>query len=249
MKIPTLKFLSLPMRSQTGKIFGQIKLFALPLITLAVFLGVVVLAGPRISTILELSKSIKVLDEKRLVLKEKSETLSSLEGSDLRSKVIQIEKSLPSQKDIPGLLFSIDKLAADNGVFITSIQLSPGEITATSSAVAQASKLPIKLSIAGGYEGIKSFLSQAISTNRILKVTRANLTAAQSSASISASLEVETYFLPLETVRFSTGDPLPKISAEEEKALERARLQPDFSQLPFGEKPPPGGRPNPFERF
>lgn len=247
MKKPDLKFLNLPMKARSGKILSQLKVFLLPIITVFALFFVLIVAGPRVPDIIELSKSVKTLDQKRLVLEEKVKALSSLDSSSLKSKVQQSEKALPSQKDVPGILFATEKLASDNGVSITSIQLTPGEITATSSAATAVSKLPIRLTVAGGYDGIKNFLSQAIVTNRIMKVLRATLTSG-STASISAALEVETYFLPLDTVRFKFDDPLPNLTQEEEKALERSGSQPDFSQLP-SERPPTGGRPNPFERF
>lgn len=248
MKGINLTLANIPFAGKNIKIFAKIRTFALPVITVVVLLLVLFLIQPRITSILELSKSVKALDQKNKVLEEKVQAVGLLDGGDLRSKIVEAEKALPSEKDIPGLLFSVDKLASDTGVIITSIQLTPGEITATASASQAFDKLPVRISIGGPYEGVRDFLTKSVSTNRIFKVLKASLTTGQGEASISVSLELETYFLPLTNVRFKMEDPLPKMTPEEEKAIERAITQPDLSTLPEG-RPPTGGRLNPFLRF
>lgn len=234
--------------SKKIKVFGQVKTFALPIITVIVFLFVLFLVQPRISSILELSESVKVLEQQTKVLEEKIGSLGQIDGQDLRSKIQQAEKALPSEKDVPSLLFSVDKLATDTGVSVTSLQLTPGEITATTSASQSFDKLPIRLSIGGSYEGVRDFLTKSVSSNRIFKILKVSLTTGQGQASISASLDLEVYFLPLTNVRFKIEDPLPKMTPEEEKAIERALAQPDLF-TPSETRPSTSGRINPFSRF
>lgn len=231
-----------------SKFLGKFRLFVLPVVTVIVLVVAFQLLAPRIKDILALNKSIKDLEGKVANVDKKLSILASLDSNILQAQVVEAEKALPSQKDIPGLLAALDRLAQNSGVSITSFQVAPGQVTATTSAQAVgAESLPFKLSLAGGYNGIKDFLSRAVHSNRTLRVRSVAMTAQSGPASVSASLDMETFYQILAKIKFAPSDRLPDITVEEQKALEEASRRPYLSEI-SGSRPPTG-KVNPFESF
>jgi len=248
MKIgPSLAGGSSPLYS---KIFSSLTIFLLPAITVVVVVFAFFLLNPRVRDIFVLNRSIKDLEGKVANVDRKLSILSSKDSNMLLSQVREAEKALPSQKDIPGLLSSLDRLAQETGVSITSFQVSPGEVTATFSAQAVgAESLPFKMAISGGYDGVRNFLTRAVNTNRTLRIRSVAITAqAQAGqASVSASLDMETFYQIIAKIKFAPSDRLPDITTEEQKALEKASQRPYLSEI-SGTRPPTG-KLNPFQSF
>jgi len=236
--------------SNFSKSFGNLTVFLLPSIAVVTVIFAFLLINPRIKDILDLNKSIKDLENKVANVDRKLSILSSLDSNSLLSQVTEAEKALPSQKDIPGLLSSLDRLAQETGVSITSFQVVPGEITATSSAKAiGAESLPFKMSVSGSYEGVKSFLSKAVNSNRTLRIRSVAISAKSQAgqSSVSASLDMEAFYQVISRIIFAPSERLPDITVEEQKALEKARLRPNLSEVPGAIAPT--GKVNPFQSF
>lgn len=231
-----------------SKILGKLKLFILPAIAVVVVIVAFYLLNPRVRDIFVLNKSIKDLEGKIANVDKKLSILQLLDSNVLLSQVREAEKALPSEKDIPGLLAALDRLAQETGISITSFQVVPGEVTATGSAQAVgAESLPFKMSIAGGYDSVKSFLTRAVNSNRALRIRSVAMTTQAGPASTSASLDMETFYQMIAKIKFAPSDKLPDITAEEQRALEKASQRPYFSEI-SGTRPPTG-KINPFESF
>jgi len=231
------------------KILGNLTIFILPAISVILVIFAFFLIAPRVGDILVLSKSIKSLEGKVASVDQKLTVLASLDSNMLISQVAEADKALPREKDVPGLLATLDNLAQGTDVSITSFQIVPGLVTATGSAQATGvQSMPFKMSIAGSYEGVKSFLTKAVNSNRTLRIrSMAMSTKSQEEASVSAALDMETFYQEIERIKFRPSDKLPDITREEQDALEKASQRPNLSEV--SKVRPPTGKFNPFQPF
>jgi Tfp pilus assembly protein PilO len=238
----------LPPAYSKTKIIDKFKLFILPAIAVIFVIIAFQLLSPRVKDIFVLNKSIKDLEGKVANVDKKLSILASLDNNTLLAQVREAEEALPSEKDIPGLLASLDRLAYETGVSIVSFQVAPGEVTATTSAQAVgAESLPFRMSVAGGYDSVKNFLTKAVNSNRALRIRSVAMTTQAGPASVSASLDMETFYQVIAKIKFAPSDRLPDITAEEQRVLEKASQRPYLSEI-SGVRPPTG-KVNPFAPF
>jgi Tfp pilus assembly protein PilO len=112
----------------------------------------------------------------------------------LVEKINFYEQSLPSEKEIPALLESLSKLAAETGIKIDSIQPLQIKKKAKSRGSALYQELPILIRGKCGYHALGYFINKLENAARFMKITDISISGgAGSYKTQNFTLEVTTY--------------------------------------------------------
>lgn len=171
-------------------------------------------------------KSNRDLTTNRKTLVELTKKVTSLEGlskPELTDKVDLVLKILPSEKDVPGNLFVLKKLALNNELMVSELSIPEvGEIASSSAETQKTSKdeilpsLAVKLTLVGSREKIISFLQQVETVAPLMKVS--GLTMSQKMEGLDEALvDIRTYFLPFPKTIGKLEQPIVPVTSQEEK--------------------------------
>lgn len=226
----------------TQKLLQRYKVYLLPVVTVVLVIGLTItFLQPKISDILrareELSQGKSKLDR----LTQKASTLSSLDQTALRSKFKTLEGALPSEKDIPGFLVGIQRIANEASISVEAVELSAGSISTGS---AQTKTVPggtnssqvvtAKVTIKGTFGAIRAFLDKSSQTRRLVSIKGISLggtEAQKASGEITIDLSFSIYFQPLPTTLGEISASLPQITTEEDKIYQKIANFPLYSSF------------------
>ncbi len=198
--------------AQTKELFMRhYRLAAFLSVVLILGLGYFLLLGPKYQELKSggqfnlKSKQIelKTLERQLADLKALKQNLADLAGQDL-SKLRFI---LPAERDLPGLLVQLEKIASENDFILLSVGLSSASGPARLDSARPAKgavednyglkKLNLSLALAGGnYPDLLRLLDAFEYNLRLMDVASINFTPVQTSSSQSSySLNLITYYL------------------------------------------------------
>lgn len=182
-------------------------------------------------------------------LEDKLEALEAIDEIKLQEKATLSLKALPARKDVFEAMEVIDRLAQETGVIIEKLSVNPGEIEeeegGTEAKIRKEELLAFKLELLGTQEQLQKFLESLGEFIPLADTKRVTLGASEGVSSSEFSLEL--YFSPLPKEIGRPEDPLPELSAEEEKILEKIAGLPYYvSEVVLTPAFTPSGRTNPF---
>lgn len=242
------------------KILDKYRSYLMPL---AILLLIVVLTvsfvEPKISEIASLQQKISANKVRLDNLTQKANLLNSLDPGQLRVKFKTLEGALPSEKDIPGFLVQMQKIANEASVSVDKVELSAGSIS-TGSAQTQATTaktkktepdlVSAKVTITGTFTGLRQFLDKASQARRLLNIKGVNLggnAAQKANGPISLELIFSVYYQSLPISLGEIASPLPQVSTDEEKVYQTVAKYPLYSTFEgAGSVNVPVGKSDPF---
>lgn len=174
-------------------------------------------------------------------LQTKLADLESLNEFELQERTNLSLKAIPDKKNVIGVMSSLRTQAAEGGLAIESLSVSPGELAATGSAKASLGKLDFKLEIKGSLEKILDLFGKIQESLPLVSLKQVKIGLSADNATVELTLE--SYFLPLPQTLGTIDSPVPKLTSDEEKVLTQISK---FSYLPAASFPPGTGRANPF---
>ena len=186
-----------------------------------VILSAVFVVKPKVEALLSTRKQIKANQEKLVKISEKVVFLKKYSQADLQSKVNQLLKVLPSEKDVSSLVFTLKNLAEESGLEIASLSLNPGELATESAEVKKKlseNLMEITMTIAGNEEKIYEYLDKIETTAPITKVVTYSGKVEQDIS--ESKIGLETYFLPIPKT-LGKAEELVVITKEEEEVREK----------------------------
>ncbi|HAA05546.1 MAG TPA: hypothetical protein DCZ69_01065 [Syntrophobacteraceae bacterium] len=133
----------------------------------------------------EISAQKKKLDELKLA-KTQAEKLEG-EIAKLEEEFNQLVKLLPDQREIPGLLGSVSKLAAQSGLEQVSFLPQPEQMHDFYATI------PVRVELAGSYHELGVFLDKVSKLDRIVKVDSLTLTRMKQPPKLQVGCTVLTY--------------------------------------------------------
>lgn len=242
-----IRSLSIP--KPIGVVTGKYSNYLLPAVT-----GIIVLflllwvVKPRFSEIFQLKEKIAQSKQDVVTLNNKLTALQGFDRDKLLADARKVEIALPSEKDLPSLLSILERLAAETGAAIASVQLTPGQIAPTGGG-GEAANFPVKVTIAGSFAQIKSFLGSVTNASRVVTVRNLTITSSTTQqASLSATLNLESFFQSLTATKFKTSDPLQNLTTEEQEVLAKITVPLPVVITPPAQ-PPVTGKADPFAPF
>ncbi len=253
------------------KIFGMetmlLKVFVLPVcLVVMFFISLSLVIRPRFEEVGVIRKERKEVAEKTKLVEEKRDYLLSVDEQELQKQADFLGKALLQEKDAYLLVGVIRKVAKDNGFYIQSFSVSPGELgteaeesevsgveVTEKSAIDVVDRIPISFMVAGPKENYLDFLSAVEKTLPILSLGTFDMTTG--GQMVKLGLDVVAYYIE-EKSEFNVLDfSLVELMLSEEEqellrslsqfkdagvgSLQELRMDGDFVEY---------DRPNPFSR-
>ncbi len=236
-------------RPLAGVLGGKYATYLLPVISaLIVLILLLFVVKPRFLDIFKLRNNIAQAKQDVVVLESKLTTLKGFNQDKLLSDVKKVEVSLPSDKDLPGLLLTLERIAAETGVSIAAVQLTPGQISPTP-AGGEVENFPVKATITGNFFQVKNYLVSVFGSPRMVAVKSVTITSgtAGAVASLSATLNLDSFFQQLAATKVVVRDPLQNLTSTELQILEKIAVPAPVAGVP--PPPPVTGKADPFAPF
>jgi type IV pilus assembly protein PilO len=144
---------------------------------------------PQADKIQSLETDIKAQEMKLAELKRAAEQVQVLEAeiAKLEEEFGKLVALLPDQREIPGLLASVSKLAAQSGLEQVSFQPQPEQMHEFYAII------PVRLELIGSYHELGVFLDKVSKLDRIVKVDNLGLTRSKEPPKLQVGCNVLTY--------------------------------------------------------
>ncbi|HEY5601237.1 MAG TPA: type 4a pilus biogenesis protein PilO [Patescibacteria group bacterium] len=228
--------------AKSNPLFAEIKSYGLPIIIIIVVsILVLFIIKPRVADIFKVRKEVEADKIKLASLQNKSSDLKSVNYSSLLSDISLAQKAVPSDKNIPMLIIGVERLAAESGVKIESIQLAPGDVSKNPTQTSM-SQIDFKLSVSGAYENVKGFFEKSLVALRLYKISDFNLIT--NPAGITVNMNASAFSVADPKIGPDIAEPLPKLSVPERNTFDKIKAFTDYSSLTVSTSS--ASRANPF---
>lgn len=226
---------------------------------------------PQFQQIVEAQQKLKGEKDRLEQLIKKARQLEKLDEETLKNNLQTTQHTLPSEKDVAGLLFTVARLQSEATVSAEKLELTPGLIStpsATPSAgylatpsgakeekkpmetkreVPQLSSLDFSVSLVGEFGGIRYFLEKIKGINPLLVTPDIKISQREGEENVRAELKILSSYQLLPMTLGKIEDPLPVLTDKDENTLSEISRLPIYSQIPSGLIQAIVGKVNPFE--
>lgn len=205
-----------------------IQLILIPVITLLlVVLGTMFYVLPTYNKYKDNQAAIAKQKQELSKLNAKLAILEQANESELDSELSEVRSAVPEQKNIPGVIAGLSRVAQENSVAIDGLQLKPGKVA--SDAASQ--EITMKVSIKGELKNVDAFLQKLASIRRLFGIQKFSGTSALSASGFITSLDLVFYTAPLPTkLGDSYSDPLPEIDSNLRKLIAQVAQYPVYTE-------------------
>lgn len=186
--------------------------FAIIFVCLILFVKIII---PQIQDLFLINNQSKVLSEKIRVLKSNMIFLSSVNDDDLNSKLQVTSAALPSEKDFAAVLNAIQIASAKAGVMLGDFEFKVGELSTPSAKISTQPGMEIILTVSGGVEGSRRFITQLSKTLPLSQVS-----SLQTSGNLAVITTVFNY-KPFSPTAFNFGSQLKALSKSDLSLLDK----------------------------
>lgn len=218
------------------RLYLKYKIFLLPFVVLIIMVFLIILfVKPKLDEIDKLNRQISKDDTALAKLSKKANELVSIDPTEIKDKFNVLSSAIPSDKDIPGFMLGVSRIANEASVSVGLIEVSPGSLS-TASAGKNMKEIPVvaKVVIKGKWQHIVDFITKAINSRRLLKIEGVDLsgaTAQKVSSDIQMSILITIYSQPLPKTLGSIEEPLSLFSEEEDILYSKISRFPLYSGI------------------
>jgi len=206
-----------------------------------VILGTIYGIIPVVKTILHLYQEVGNITKSNKILSNKATLLENLSEDAYKQELNDLIAAVPNDKSIPTILNTIDAVANESRVEITSFSLSNVGSIASTSASVKSSKgkssgstlLSLMVGIRGSYENIYSFLAKINNVRRFFSIRMFNIFFPDTNT-IDVLIGMDAFYAPLSPLSDTTNLPLEQLSTKEEDLLITIAQMPDYSHITQG---------------
>ncbi|OGD83207.1 hypothetical protein A2165_04225 [Candidatus Curtissbacteria bacterium RBG_13_40_7] len=196
--------------------FTRLTTLAIPVGSIIVSLIILVMVvWPKFSEVLRLRTDNDILFNRAEKMTAKVQQLKGLDKIQLEQQLGAAEQLLPSDKGVFTLVGQIQNSANTSGVLLSRIEVAPGSIdedsdqkpntapSAGSKDVTSASayRIQLKVSLGGDYKSFLQFLTNMLSSSRVLTIgdlsVSSSASSSESSSQIRVNLSFDAYWKPL----------------------------------------------------
>lgn len=196
---------------------------------------------PQVKQVFEAKKDLDQEKRRLTSLRAKLADLENLNEFELSERTNVSLQAIPEKKNIIGLIANLRSQLGEKGLIMENLQVSSGELPATSSAQQGLGEFNFKLAIRGTLEAVLDFFAKAEKSLPLVSFREVKIEVGEEEANTSFILE--SYFLSLPGVLGAIDAPVPKLTSGEEKVLQEIAQYSFFSPVSF---PPAQGKTNPF---
>ncbi|MBI3384985.1 type 4a pilus biogenesis protein PilO [Candidatus Gottesmanbacteria bacterium] len=223
------------------RLANKYKIYAMPAIVAVIILFLFwQFLQPKMEAISNAGRELDNGSKQLALLTKKANDLSALDKNDLKERFQVLSSAVPAEKDVPGFMLGVQRMANEASVSVGLIEVNPGSISTASAAGTKELKkiattpLFARVTIKGTVNSIIAFISKAVKARRLLKLEGINLStigAQKANDQISLILSISIYYQPLPPTLGIISLPLEKFSDEEEKTYQQIKAYTYYSYL------------------
>lgn len=193
---------------------------------------------PSVNSILESRREIVTKEEELASVLETVNKLSTLDRQEIQASIKILETTLPPEKPVVPLLYSLDRLATQAQVSIADFEVNPGSLSTNSADIDLESKqesplapnvysLPLEVDVSGTFENMNNFfrlLDNVIPLMRVASITfggsDSTTKVASESGMFQAQVKLESLYTIPKTTQVVDAKTLTVLTPEDRKALD-----------------------------
>ena len=156
---------------------------------------------PILAKLKSANTEVKVKKEELSLKEKKLDNLKTIKSKleTVKGDLELLQKALPKEEDIPGVLVSAEALASQSGLLISSFTPSTEKkATATPPAGEEGAtglgSVPFNLSLSGSYPALLTFLTNVENNLRPTSVSSVNITGGGTDKPLSINLKMVSYY-------------------------------------------------------
>lgn len=208
---------------------------------------------PQINLIISDNDKLAIEQQKLTDLQAKSQFLQAQNLSDLSTQKSMLDQVLPAEKPVIPLISSIEQMATDANVLLTSYELTPGSIatdaaatkTQARSLVPGIGSLPLKLETQGVFASMNAFFKSLDNLVPLVNVKTIDFTvlsqsrgAAPADIQYRASVELDSLYALPDTTRPDLNAKLIPLSVQQKQLIAslsaQVAAQPQITSITAG---------------
>ena len=122
--------------------FSAFRVYVVPIfVLLTIILLVPLVLMPQLSRIRDKNLEIKQANTRLEVLKSKVDALGAIDENDESLKLIEMEKVVPSGKELAQLVVGVRSLAAASSLKVVELTFNPGKVVSASASISASKKV------------------------------------------------------------------------------------------------------------
>lgn len=192
-------------------------------VVILILVSAMTILKPKLNDLLETRRGLAKQKQELAQLTQKVALLEGYDQNELNTRVNQILKVLPTEKDGPLILATVRSLVADYDLELESLNVEVGEI-ATEAAEPKRKEellpsLSIKLSVTGSLDNLYNFLEAVESTTPLMMIDLVSVN--REGTTIESSIQLSTYYLAAPKDIGKAGRQITPITSEEEEVYQK----------------------------
>lgn len=193
-------------------------------------IGAVVGVVPMIQKIYDNVTALATLTADYNALQKKLTLLSSMDESTLRDDLANALSAVPGDQSIPTMFSTVEALAAQTGVTVSTMQTEGGSIATSSAGKASSLEtqlgtrvVPFSVTITGSFDAVEQFIAKAPTIRRLLRIRTFSISFPHDNANISVALAMDAFYEPFPTTIGSANSQIIPLTADEEDTMTKIR--------------------------
>jgi len=244
------------MKQELGKLpsfskanLSQFRSFLFPgIIVILIVVSAVTILKPKLDDFLDLRRGLAKQKKELAQLSQKVAVLGGYDQNELKTRVNQVLKVLPIEKEGPFALATVRGLVSENDLELGNLEVEIGKVSTESAEVKSKKEetlpsLGIQLSVFGSLADLYNFLESVEAKAPIMRVQQVNID--REGTTIDTQIVLSTYYLVVPKEIGKVNRQVVPISAEEEKIYQELsdyQTVGDVAALPYISS----GKENPF---
>ena len=210
--------------------FSAFRVYVVPIfVLLTIILLVPLVLMPQLSRIRDKNLEIKQANTRLEVLKSKVDALGAIDENDESLKLIEMEKVVPSGKELANLVVGVRSLAAASSLKVAELTFNPGKVVSASASISASKKvkaratapkkeepkdkLVFSLKLKGALENLNKLLKKMEGVRRLMGIS--NLKIDQDEGKVyEFDLQIEAPFKGIDSKGDIVAKSLPQLTTD-----------------------------------
>lgn len=171
-------------------------------------------------------------------LNQKLESLKQFDDQTLKNRFGEVEKAMPEQKQIPGVIAGLTRLSQENNLVLEGLQIRPGKIATQSGQ----QEINFKVTVSGDLRNIDAFLKRLSEVRRIFGIQKLTSTSSTANNEFVTNLDLSIYTLPSSVQLGEYTEPLPEGMSQKFAFIDELAKTAVYTDLSGGFIPLPASR-------
>lgn len=223
--------------------YNKYRIIIFPAVTAVaalILIGVIIV--PQLFKLIENNETYTTMNNTNTFLDAKAQELTQIDNNALKNKVDLSFLALPANKDLAEVIGLLQKIVADSGLVLASLQFGKDSVVDGQQA------FRVIIEVQGLSTSFAPLMDSIERTYRPMKIDSVEISSPRASLDVTATLNIDVFYTPVPKAIGGLEAPLPKLTAKDEEVIAGlAKYVPQSTAVTTNFVAGPRGRENPFE--